>query len=294
MASGKSKRIIWVVFFSLVVLSSFSYGDVQYKSRLWKIKSLQQTSYLLGTMHVSDEDVVRIPARLDSVIRSTSTLALELKLDVVNMMHVQQAFELARGQTLRSIIGADLYAQVISALRDRGYGLVDLNRFKPWAASLLLNYPPPGEAVVLDKKLNDLYMLEGKRVIGLETPGEQMSVFEKMTIDEQIGFLTASLKQVPEIDAAMRTMKRFYLEGDLSGLLAFSELQSANLAYDGAEKLMAALIDVRNEKMVERMKPVLSRGEALIAVGALHLPGEKGVIALLRQRGYQVTPIFLD
>lgn len=293
MASRKSIGVVGIWFILLVVHTTPSFGEVPYKSRLWKIESLQSTSYLLGTMHVSDPDVVRIPPRLEAVIRSTHTLALELKLDAINMRRVQRSFELAGDQSLRSIIGSEMYAKVNSALRKRGYGLVNVNRFKPWAASLLLNYPPPSDAPVLDKKLNDLYVASGKRIVGLETPDEQMGVFEKMTLEEQIGFLHASLQQAPDIDRAMAMMKRYYLQGDLSGLLAFSESQSEALDYTGTATLMAELLDKRNVRMVERMKPVLANGKALIAVGALHLPGEQGIIAMLRKRGYQVTPVFL-
>ena len=56
-----------------------------------------------------------------------------------------------------------------------------------------------------------------------------------------------------------------------------------------AERLSERLLDDRNVSMMQSMLPLLLQGEAFVAIGALHLPGEGGVLDLLEQRGYRVT-----
>ena len=294
MAGGITKWIMLRLFFSLAVFSSASFADSQYDSRLWKVKSLTQTSYLLGTMHVSDKAVVRIPKHLDLIINSAKILALEVSMDERNVEALRRSFVLRDGESLRSIIGANLYQKVSTAFLQRGYGVLNINEFKPWAVSLLLNFPPSNGGVVLDKKLHNLFNAQNKTVVGLESLDEQTQYFEKMSDKEQVAFLTESLNNLDSYEASMRVMKRLYLNGDLSALQRFSEQQTGEVESESVKQLMVDLIDTRNKLMLDRMQAVLAKGDALIAVGALHLPGEAGLIELLRNKGYQVTPVYLD
>jgi uncharacterized protein YbaP (TraB family) len=59
-----------------------------------------------------------------------------------------------------------------------------------------------------------------------------------------------------------------------------------------AEAFLRRLIDDRNVQMVERMLPRLQRGSTFIAIGALHLPGEKGILQLLAEKGYTVSVVY--
>ena len=60
---------------------------------------------------------------------------------------------------------------------------------------------------------------------------------------------------------------------------------------EGAAQFQETLIVNRNYVMVERMLPILESRSALVAVGALHLPEETGIVTLLRNEGYTVSPL---
>ena len=80
-----------------------------------------------------------------------------------------------------------------------------------------------------------------------------------------------------------------YLAGDLAGILELSREQLPN-SDDGLHaRLMTRLIDDRNRRFAARLGETLSAGSAFVAVGALHLPGEAGLVALLQAEGYRVT-----
>jgi len=84
-----------------------------------------------------------------------------------------------------------------------------------------------------------------------------------------------------------------YLKGDLDEIYRRSmEMQSQD--DELAKRLMHSLIDERNQRMLERMLPELKKGRTFIAVGALHLPGEFGLLNLLRKAGFAVTPPSLN
>ena len=86
-------------------------------------------------------------------------------------------------------------------------------------------------------------------------------------------------------------MKSLYLERDLAGL--YNHANRYDMMEDPLyEELMQRLINDRNNAMVERMQSILDKGVSFIAIGAMHLTGEKGVLSLLEKKGYQVSMIF--
>jgi hypothetical protein len=82
-----------------------------------------------------------------------------------------------------------------------------------------------------------------------------------------------------------------YLDRDLEGLVLLQQ-QYMYADSDIDDRFMLELVDKRNLRMVRRMQDVLAQGNAFIAIGALHLPGENGVLHLLEQQGFTVTPVY--
>jgi len=90
----------------------------------------------------------------------------------------------------------------------------------------------------------------------------------------------------------IRSLMRLYLKRDLTGLKAYSDSHMAKGGQKLAKVLDKSLVVDRNHRMVKRMQPRLQEGNAFIAVGALHLPGEKGILRLLENRGYRVKAVY--
>jgi uncharacterized protein YbaP (TraB family) len=86
-------------------------------------------------------------------------------------------------------------------------------------------------------------------------------------------------------------MISLYADGDLAGLSSYGQRYSFddNTLY---ETLTDRLLTRRNRLMTERMQAALEAGSAFIAVGALHLPGEEGILALLERRSFEITRVF--
>ena len=165
---------------------------------------------------------------------------------------------------------------------------------KPWAAFLTMSYPPeqaraPDEA--LDLVLLSKAKQNGAEVAGLESLAEQAALFGQFTLAEQSKILTDT---VCHYDLAWREfaeLKSLYLRRDLGGLYRYSRRYTAR-GKPIYKRLMQALNADRNGKMVQRMRPMLDKGGAFIAIGALHLAGEEGVLALLEKQGYRLQSVF--
>lgn len=259
---------------------------------LWKIEADDSApSFLFGTMHSEDPEVVRLPAAARQAFDATRGLTLEVVLDAQSLLAMTAGLMLPQGETLESHIGAALYQRAVDAMAAYGMPEVMVSGMKPWAVAVTLITPPTETGEVLDLRLYREAVASGKPVDGLETPLEQLSVFDNLSDRDQVELLRDTLDNLPEMDRLLDQLKDAYLAGDLRRLTEISDRSMQDSDPQLVERFNKRLIDDRNHRMVERMRSRLQRGGQFIAVGALHLPGEEGVLNLLSQRGYRLTPI---
>jgi len=252
----------------------------------------QGPSYLFGTLHSEDPRVLALPfAVLDAFARSHS-FAMEVLPDAKAIMQSMLVMTYTDGRTLREVLPRPLYREVVAAMGERRMAVGAYSDFKPWAMVTLLSVPPSRGGRFLDIYLYDLAMSEGKRVEGLETLNEQLGIFERLDEADQIALLRETLKDRHLLPERFETLTRAYLGRDLDGLVRASDayLQGAD------ERLVAlfheAAVTSRNRRMAERMVPLLDEGGWFIAVGALHLPSQTGILELLEARGYKVEAVY--
>ena len=128
-------------------------------------------------------------------------------------------------------------------------------------------------------------------MVGLETLEQQLSFLENMPLAQQIELLDHALDEFDRVDLAHRQMVDTYLDGDLLELSRETAQQMAVLDPGTRDYFMREGIDERNRRMFDAVTAHLARGRVFVAVGALHLPGEQGLIALLRSAGYELEPL---
>jgi hypothetical protein len=131
----------------------------------------------------------------------------------------------------------------------------------------------------------------GKPLHGLETIAEQLEVFEGLPLDDQVALLRDAVEQFASIDGMNDELLAAYKRQDLAAMVAINEAAMATGDQRLAGEFQRRLIVDRNHRMAGRMEPWLQQGGAFVAVGALHLPGEQGLVSLLRQRGYSVRAV---
>jgi uncharacterized protein YbaP (TraB family) len=271
-------------------------GELQSFDRglLWRIeKRGTAASYIFGTVHLADARATTLPAAVSKELDAAQSFTMEIALDPANIVELVARMVYEDGR-LPAIIGDDLFAQVVPLLAEIGIPSEFARRFKPWAAMLMLAIPPQKPDEVLDYKLHGIASQQGKRIHYLETVDDQVAAFEGMKIADQVALLRYAVQTHGELKATTGRLLEAYLQRDLGLMWRISESGAEgrpDLKVLNAIFTQRLLFD-RNTRMAAGMQPQLKAGRAFIAVGALHLYGDKGVLRLLQRDGYAVSRVY--
>lgn len=284
--------LLAVLLFFLLAATSRAGTDKSH-GLLWEVsKAGAEPAYLFGTIHSEDPDVLQLARPVQQAFAASQAVVLEMLLDVDAMMYSSAAMLMMDGHSLSDIIGQPLFRRVALAMQSRGIPEAVLNRMQPWAAAVTLSMPAPETGEVLDAMLYQNALQQGKDVYGLETVQEQLHVFESMSGADQVTLLKDAVENFSGIDAMHAELLVAYKQRDLNGLMAISEASMQQGDQRLAGEFQQHLVVDRNHRMAERMRQYLQQGKAFIAVGALHLPGEEGLLNLLEQQGYTVRRMY--
>jgi uncharacterized protein YbaP (TraB family) len=259
---------------------------------LWKVDGKgYPPSYVFGTIHVADPRVTRLPPAVRGTFDAAAHLVVEMVPDAAALGELALSMQFSDDRSLRQTVGAETFTNVRAALARRRMPLPDLDSYKPWAITLILSMPNPGDGVPLDLALQLRAAKRGQTVDGLETMAEQIAVFNDMSLDDQVTLLEATLREQTEIDDRIEALVQAYLARDLGKLQALAEAEQLG-DRTLTRTVMRRLLTDRNRRMVARMQSWLRRGNAFVAVGAAHLPGPEGILALLERAGYRVSAVY--
>ena len=260
---------------------------------LWEIRGDGTTSsYLFGTIHSDDPDVLRLAAPVRQAFDGADSVILEVLMDMEAMVSSSSAMLLLDGRMLSDIIGRTLFEKTASAVSTRGIPEVVLERMKPWAAATTLSVPLPETGQVLDLKLFQEAEQAGKQLHGLETIREQFDVFDTMPERDQVVLLKDTVDNLDTIAEMNADLLSAWKRRDLAAMMAISDASMRTGDQRMAREFEQRLITDRNRLMADRVEPYLQQGSAFIAVGALHLPGDNGLLGLLESRGYTIRKVY--
>lgn len=274
---------------------------------LWRIdREGVAPSFLFGTMHMSDPRVVALDARARAAFDAASTVVIETTevLDQARMMAAMLANpELTMftdGTTLISLVPEAERAEFEAALAARGIPPASVAKMKPWMIAAMVALPAceaarkAAGAPVLDLRLAGEAQAAGKALGGLETIADQLGAMASLPLEFHIRGLIDTLKLGDRVDDVVETMIVLYLEEETGMFWPFfrAALPSGGASGEaGFSAFEEAMVTARNRTMAERAMPFIDAGGAFVAVGALHLPGPEGLVALLREKGYRIERI---
>lgn len=263
-------------------------GSVQAQV-LWSVQGPQgQQSWLLGTVHSEDPRLLDFPAELLTALEAADRLALELVPDMSMLEQLNRAMHYEQAR-LHEVLEPELYGQLVEILEAHyGMGEPAVRYLRPWAAAMTISIPPPRTGLFMDLALAIRAGGQGKEVVALERLDEQLDFLAGMPKEMQLELLRQAIQDQPRQGELFEELVASYLGGDLDALEAVATGQMAELDPALREHFVQVGMIQRNRTMVERALPWLEDGGLMIAVGALHLPGEEGLIELLRQRGFLV------
>ena len=258
---------------------------------LWKVSNAgKSSSYIFGTIHVSDPRITNLPDPVKSALNNSDTFVMEALPTPEEALALSQMMFYADGTTLKDYLDDELFQRIAKVLSIFQLPIEAAAVLKPWAAFLIMNYPADN-MMPLDLKLLEIATRQGARTMGLETLSEQGAIFSEMTLNKQLRLLLDTVCNYDLVNQGIEEMKELYLKRDLNGLLNAS-IQHPHADEPVYKELNKKLLTERNKIMIDRMQSVLQEGGAFIAIGALHLPGDDGVIAGLSQQGYKITAVY--
>ncbi|MFC1795680.1 TraB/GumN family protein [Pseudomonadota bacterium] len=261
---------------------------------LWSIKAGErQAGFLLGTIHSEDPRVLDFPEEFLDMLSSNQVFAMEMVPDLPTLSRLTEYMQYQDGATLQSHIGAERFEKVTSVLSHYQMPAEWVAKMKVWATVMTLSVPPPETGFFMDFSLSLRAAGSGLRVVGLETLEEQLSFLEDMPMEQQLSLLDQALLEYDQVREVHDRMVDNYLAGNLQALAAEADSQLDQLDQETKEYFVGQGIDARNLRMLRAILPLLDQSQVFIAVGALHLPGESGLLSLLRGQGYRLEPLAL-
>jgi uncharacterized protein YbaP (TraB family) len=262
---------------------------------LWKItgNDLERPSWLFGTIHMLCEEDAVLSPNLQKAIRACDEVFLEVDMDdLFEMMGVMGNMRMKGDTTLRDLLSVDDYARVRAYFDARPIALpfTLIETFKPLLAASTLQEGdmPCDKTAILEQVIIGEARRHGKQVQGLETMAYQAGILDsipyKLQAEQLVAYIDSARTGVAGINL-IRDLFDAYRSQDLSRLEALTvETDPALLSFTDI------MLYHRNQNWVRKLKTLLPQRSLVIAVGAGHLPGEKGLIELLRRAGYTVTP----
>lgn len=286
---------VFAAFFLLVSTNAAA----QKTSLLWEIKKngTKEVSYLFGTMHSADTLLFQKREAIFNYIQKCDVFSGELDLNETPdpmALSMQMMAEVP----LSNWYSDEDYAIIDGYLNEKlGEMSPVISMFKPfWIMATLIQLEEglvPDEdaagedqALVIDDQLQRFAESNGLQVKPLETMQEQMDAINGISMEEQAEMLLEVAKETESQDVITEELKSSYIQGDLQ---AMYEVYKDERFSSNIEQL---LIDVRNKNMADRLAASIEDGNVVFcAVGALHLPGDEGVIERLIEMGYKVKPV---
>lgn len=257
-------------------------------------KNLKKPSYLFGTIHLICRKDMLPQEKLKGYLDKTEQLILEMDMDDPAVM--QQAVKLSMlpdGKSVKDMVKPEEFAKIDELFKNYvGISFDHLQKFKPMASqTFLLTSPkvlgcqPP---VVYDDFLAQTAAAQKMPVIGLETIEEQIAVIDSQPLDEQLKSLKEAVANPEKGFGEFKTLYQTYLTQNSDELynLAAAQLKESGLSHP-------KMLDNRNQNWIPMIEKNIAVKPSFIAVGGGHLGGEKGVVNLLRAKGYKLTPIKL-
>lgn len=254
---------------------------------LWKIESPGNTpSYLFGTIHIDDSRVTEFSPELRNALAQTSTF----------LMEIVPQFDIRHTLVKKGSLADQLKPAELEQLRQ----LADLHaipqeialRMKPWLLASIFSLPEARSPFTQDNVLYGQALSSSKGVAGLETPEQHFNILDEIPAEEQLQLLRAVLaKPSGQKEKEFQKVVDAYLRKEPQALLAEDVLLMEGMSPETSRKMIDLLLNKRNKTMAEGILRHLKKGPVFAAVGASHLPGEHGLIALLREAGYQVSGV---
>ena len=264
------------------------------KGLIWKIERNGRTGWLVGSIHSLPSDFYPLPVSMTDAFSQSDMLVEELDINEATNP-ITAAMMLAKatfppGTTLSSQLSPETLAKATAALPKFGLDIQVVQQFKPWMVSMMiealrlqrLGFDP---AFGIDKHFQDAAAKAGKQFQALETATEQLSFLDGLSARTQDLMLRESVDGPDEeFTKTINALTGAWRAGDAAALekLALMDVKQAQEVYD-------SLIVGRNRQWIPKIDACVQARKCFVVVGAAHMVGPDGLVALMKQKGYSAA-----
>ncbi len=269
---------------TLPVLAVLVIGACRPAPASWVVEHEGKRSTLVGTMHAEADVGVLAPEVFDELARARVLVTeADVRASAVDAAEFLTAITLPDDATLQDLVSAEDWAVLVQAM-----AFMDLNvaaRTQPWfVEGQIVVHELPDDIEPIDEGLVARAQAKGTPLAFVETWQAQVSALNALGLDDGLAVLLETARDPPAAAAAHLTWADAYVAGDLERMTALA-FDDAALA---ARPAYYEQIVYRHEGWLEQVEAEVQAGDAVIAVGFMHLLTERGLPALLEARGYRV------
>jgi len=282
------------------------------RGRFYKVtREGVRPSYLFGTLHLADPRITHMTHETTEALKSSNTLVVEVR-DTAQDAEQKPSPQLRARARLaiknltfaepshwpERLLSREDLQKLQAEAAARHVSIEAIGRLKPAFLALWLDTPACAAGTktmpVLDTLLIERAKVDQVKIAGLESIAEQVEALDRLNADDDRALLRSTIMQMRHADDLVETSIRRYEKGDLGELVAWMRSPDIVLGDEAARTPRAfldLLLDARNEAMLAKIASYLKEGGAFIAVGAAHLPGEKGLASLIEKQGFTLERI---
>lgn len=283
----------------IVALPGLVQAQVPAKGLLYEVtgKGLKKPSYIFGTFHLLKSDYLKQVKGLDDAFNKTTGVVVEVDIKPEDIMLVSNAM-LMPDKKLTDLLTQEEQDMLDAKLMEStGMGLTMYNTIKPAGIVALLAVKLPAEVKskvdVYQGDPMDLYFMKqaragGKTITGLETAAEQANILFGDSLPKQVETLKKYIAHINDADTITNRLVDNYFAHNLAALYTLSNQYNTDFSAPGD---MDKLLTERNNRWLKVLPALFKKEPQFVAVGALHLAGQEGIIYQLRKMGYVVKAV---
>lgn len=265
------------------------------KSLIWRISGddLPGPSFLFGTVHIVDSSNFSIHSTIIEQLKRSELLVFET--DITDPQYPQMALQQAmmKQGSLDSIMSDEQLDSLIKFFREEfSFPIERVGNMKPfYIASLMGAFNAKGSSKSYEEILMEIARKEDKKICGISTLEMESKLIDKIELKDQVDYMFEEFESYKNGESEMmkNEMMKAYEKADIEMIhtLVSESLKDFPVVYE-------QLFSSRNESWLPAMVDLMQDQSCFFAVGVGHLPGETGLIRLLRTKGYKVVPVNMD
>lgn len=272
--------------------------DEDGQSLLWEISGngLEKPSFLYGTIHIQDKRVFQFDKQMLKAFEACEAYAMELKIDDIDLTSMA-TLSLMKDTTLDMLLSEEEMKELDDSLKSKtGMPAKLFNTMKPFFTYSQVSAAtyPKDMKLPLDMHLDGMAKEQEKIRLGIEKFSDQMDAINTIPYKIQADLLMHSIRDTSGA-AAMDEMIKMYTDGRIDEMLEMGDVGMFPEGYDPTfvKNFEESFIWSRNRRMADTIAEFCHKQTTFNAVGAAHLGGDKGVVALLKAKGYTVKPVLI-